>query len=206
MSFIVRPATEDDVAALATLAALTFPLACPPGHTLENMADHIGRVLSEEKFVDYATDNNFALFVATAGAELAGYSLVDFRASVDPDVLLSLANAGSYAELSKLYVHPDFHGAGIAQALRDSALEAMRTRAIATAWLTVNQLNDRANAFYEKSGFFTVATKKYLVGDVIDDDYLRVRALSPHEPSEDPAGAIMASERVVATSGGGERP
>jgi len=87
------------------------------------------------------------------------------------------SEAETSAELSKLYVHPDFHGAGIAQALRDQALTHMVQREIEAAWLTVNQLNDRANAFYEKSGFFIVAEKKYLVGDVVDDDYLRVRML-----------------------------
>ena len=177
MKFVIRQATEHDVEALAELAKRTFPLACPPGHTPENIADHIRRVLSVDNFRDYATDPNFALLVATSGATLAGYSLADFRPSEDPDVLRALANAGSYAELSKLYVHPDFHGAGIARALTADALDAMRRRSIVTAWLTVNQLNDRANAYYEKSGFSIVAEKKYLVGDVIDDDYLRVRAL-----------------------------
>ena len=177
MKFVIRQATEDDVEAVAELAKRTFPLACPPGHTPENIADHIRRVLSVDKFVEYAKNPNFALLVATSGATLAGYSLVDFRPSEDPDVLRALDNAGSYAELSKLYVHSDFLGCGIAQALTAAALEAMRRRSIVTAWLTVSQLNDRANAFYEKSGFSIAAEKKYQVGDVIDDDYLRVRAL-----------------------------
>ena len=175
MSFLVRTATEDDVDALAALAALTFPLACPPGHTPQNIADHIKSVLSAEKFLEYATANDFALFVATSSGVLAGYAMVDFRPSVDPAVLSHLGNTRSSAELSKLYVHPDFHGAGVAPSLRDAALEEMRRRTIATAWLTVNQLNDRANAFYEKSGFTVIAEKKYVVGTVVDDDYLRVR-------------------------------
>jgi ribosomal protein S18 acetylase RimI-like enzyme len=41
----------------------------------------------------------------------------------------------------------------------------------------VNQLNERANAFYEKSGFTVIAEKKYRVGNVVDDDYLRVQVL-----------------------------
>ena len=177
MSFLVRTATEDEVDALAALAALTFPLACPPGHTPQNIADHIQSVLSAEKFLEYATANDFELLVATSSGGLAGYALVDFRPSEDSDVLVNLATAGSYAELSKLYVHPDFHGAGVAHSLRDAALDAMKQRTIETAWLTVNQLNDRANAFYEKSGFTILATKKYIVGDVVDDDFLRVRIL-----------------------------
>ena len=173
----VRRAVKNDAAALASLAELTFPLACPPGHTAENIAEHIRRVLSAEMFEEYATSDDFDLTVAVAQGSVVGYTLVDYRPSHDPDVQSHLANAGPHAELSKLYVHPDYHGAGIAPALRDQALVDMAGRNMTTAWLTVNQLNDRANAFYEKSGFSVVATKKYRVGDVIDDDYLRIRIL-----------------------------
>lgn len=177
MGFEVRTATKQDLDSLAALAALTFPLACPPGHTPENIALHIRKVLSAEKFLEYATASDFDLSVATVKEHLVGFSLVDYRASDDADVREHLALSSPYAELSKLYVHPDFHGAGIARALLDTGLNKMAARMIYTAWLTVNQLNDRANAFYEKSGFTVIATKNYLVGDVVDDDYHRIRVL-----------------------------
>ncbi len=178
MTSMIRHAAPSHVEALATLAALTFPLACPPGHTPENIADHIRQVLSAERFLEYVTSEDFDLSVASDDDRLMGYTLADYRASNDPDVRSHLSNAGAYAELSKLYVHPDFHGAGIAQGLRDKALADMALRKMDTAWLTVNQLNDRANSFYEKSGFTVIAEKKYRVGNVVDDDYLRVRKLN----------------------------
>jgi ribosomal protein S18 acetylase RimI-like enzyme len=178
MKLIVRRATKEDVVALAELAALTFPLACPPGHTAENIADHLARVLSIAMFEEYATSADFALFLAEDNGFLAGFCLVDYRPSDDPDVLATLLASEPYAELSKLYVHPDSHGAGIAQALLAAAVTEMTGREIHAAWLTVSQLNDRANAFYEKSGFTVVADKKYRVGDIIDDDYLRVLPLA----------------------------
>ena len=103
--------------------------------------------------------------------------MIDYRSSDDPDVQTHLAGLTPYAELSKLYVHPEFHGIGVAHTLLDEALVDMAGRGIRTAWLTVNQLNARANAFYEKSGFANIAKKQYRVGDVIDDDYLRIRHL-----------------------------
>ena len=118
------------------------------------------------------------MHIATEDDVEALATLADYRASNDPDVRSHLSNAGAYAELSKLYVHPDFHGAGIAQDLRDKVLADMALRKMDTAWLTVNQLNDRANSFYEKSGFTIIAEKKYRVGAVTDDDYLRVRMLN----------------------------
>ena len=183
MKFVIRQATEYDVEALAELAKRTFPLACPPGHTPENIADHIRRVLSVSNFTEYVTSAQCELAIASSENKLVGFALVDFRPSTDPDVLFHLAAIGPYAELSKLYVDPTFHGGGVAQALRDKALMSMREKKVQTAWLTVSQLNDRANAFYEKSGFTVIAEKKYQVGDVIDDDYLRTRAVTSFEKS-----------------------
>lgn len=177
MEIVVRPGTAEDAAALAQLATLTFPLACPPHHTPENISAHINRVLSEEKFREYASGEDFALLVADMQGMLVGYALVDFREPDDPDVEVYLAEQYPVAELSKLYVHPEFHGVGIAHTLLDQALLRVAERSITTVWLTVNQLNARANAFYEKSGFANIANKTYRVGDVIDDDYLRVRSL-----------------------------
>ncbi|MEP6478552.1 MAG: GNAT family N-acetyltransferase, partial [Rhodoglobus sp.] len=45
-------------------------------------------------------------------------------------------------------------------------------------WLGVNQFNARANRFYEKSGFAIVGTKKFLVGEKYEDDFVRLLAFS----------------------------
>ena len=63
------------------------------------------------------------------------------------------------AELSKLYVHPDQHGGGVASALVERALHAAVDEGAVSVWLGVNIHNARANRFYEKSGFAIVGTK-----------------------------------------------
>jgi len=54
-----------------------------------------------------------------------------------------------------------------------ASVEAARARAAASVWLGVNQLNARANRFYEKNGFVNVGIKHFLVGDKLEDDYVR---------------------------------
>jgi RimJ/RimL family protein N-acetyltransferase len=44
-------------------------------------------------------------------------------------------------------------------------------------WLGVNQLNERAQRFYAKSGFSKVGTKRFLVGDRYEDDYVFERSV-----------------------------
>jgi len=178
---IVRPAVASDVAELADLAALTFPLACPPGSTAADQRAFIADVLSPERFESYLADPDRAVLVATdptasSAPVLVGYTMLVFSPPTDPDVRAALTLAPS-AELSKCYVHPDHHGAGVAHALMAESLEVARRREAVAMWLGVNQQNTRARAFYERSGFTVVGTKHFTVGTRIEDDYVLERPL-----------------------------
>jgi ribosomal protein S18 acetylase RimI-like enzyme len=92
----------------------------------------------------------------------------------DPDVAASLT-ARPTAELSKCYVMPGHHGAGIASALMTATFEAARARGAVAVWLGVNEENAKAQRFYEKSGFTRVGRKRFLVGDRWEDDFVMER-------------------------------
>jgi ribosomal protein S18 acetylase RimI-like enzyme len=92
----------------------------------------------------------------------------------DPDVAASLTTRPT-AELSKCYVLPGYHGAGIAAALMTQTLAAAHARGAAAVWLGVNEENERAQAFYRKSGFVPVGRKRFLVGDRWEDDFVLER-------------------------------
>jgi ribosomal protein S18 acetylase RimI-like enzyme len=173
---LIRPATTDDAALLHRVAAETFPLACPPHTTAESIAAFIAEHLSEAAFVGYLADPDRALFVAEVGGEPAGYTMVVFGEPGDADVAAAVTTRPT-AELSKVYVREGFHGAGVAHALVDASVDAARARGARTLWLGVNQENERANRFYGKQGFERVGTKRFLVGERYEDDFVRERTL-----------------------------
>ena len=172
----VRTAAPDDVDALAALAALTFPLACPPGSTARDQQEFIDAVLSPARFREYLVDPSRVVLVADEDGALVGYTMLVFAEPTDPDVAVALTLRPS-VELSKCYVHPDHHGAGLAHALMTASLDAGRARDAVGMWLGVNQLNVRAQAFYRRSGFAVVGTKHFTVGTRLEDDYVLERAL-----------------------------
>lgn len=94
----------------------------------------------------------------------------------DADVASSITVRPT-VELSKCYVMPGHHGAGIAGQLMARSLEAARERGGAAVWLGVNEENARAQAFYEKSGFAKVGRKRFLVGDRWEEDFVMERRL-----------------------------
>ena len=166
---MIRLATAADAASLAELAAETFPLACPPGNTAEDIQSFIDGNLLEQHFAAYLADPDKVILVAD---DFQGYTLTVFKEPTDPDVVKALTQTPS-AELSKCYVRAGNHGTGLASQLMQATIELARSRGSVAVWLGVNEHNAKANRFYEKHGFAKVGNKRFKLGDKWEDDYVR---------------------------------
>lgn len=179
MTASVSPAHPGDAAELAALAALTFPLACPPEVSAEDSAAFVAANLSEEAFGDYLADPSKRVLVIRERAHIRGYALLVFRPPADSEVVAALqAVPGPAAELSKCYVHPAAHGSGLAAALMHAAKETAAAEGYRSLWLGVNDLNVRAQAFYRKSGFTEVGRRSFAVGPHTFRDFILAAPLT----------------------------
>lgn len=161
-----------DAATLAALAAATFPLACPPDAKPGAIADFIARHLATSSFDAYLADPDRELLIAESDGTATGYTMLVYSEPTDPDVLAALT-ARPTAELSKCYLLQSAHGSGLATELMAASIQSARDHGAAGLWLGVNNENAKANRFYEKNGFAVVGTKKFLVGDRWEDDFVR---------------------------------
>lgn len=168
----VRTAQSDDLTELAAVAATTFPLACPPSVTADNVAAFIAANLSAERFADYLADPNRLVLVATGKTRILGYAMLIHGVPDDPDVQRAVPLRPAI-EVSKMYTLPDVHGTGVSAALMAESLQ--RGADAACVWLGVNQENLRAQRFYAKSGFRVNGTKTFRLGDSVEHDYVMVR-------------------------------
>ncbi|MED5815281.1 GNAT family N-acetyltransferase [Mycolicibacterium sp. 050232] len=169
----VAPASASDLPELAAVAAATFPLACPPSVTPDNIAAFIAETLSEERFGEYLADPGRIVLVARQDS-ISGYAMLIHGVPEDDDVQRAVTLRPAL-ELSKIYVLPDQHGGGVARALMTAALDAGARSGASCVWLGVNQLNRRAQRFYAKSGFTVSGTKTFRLGTRIENDYVMVR-------------------------------
>lgn len=176
MTHVIRTATTDDAGRLAELAAVTFPLACPPGSPPEDIAAHLANTLSPDNFRAYLADPAVTVLVMDADGELRGYSLLVARPAEDPDVAAVLTELPC-TELSKCYVHPDHHGLGAAAELMHASIGSAAASGARGLWLGVNSQNARAIRFYEKSGFRRVGTKSFKLGSTVENDFVMERGL-----------------------------
>jgi diamine N-acetyltransferase len=175
MVTIVRHATSVDAALLHELAAATFPLACPPSTPSADIDDFVARHLSAASFSGYLADAQRTVLLAEVDGNAVGYTMLVLGEPTDPDVARAIT-ARPTAELSKCYVRPEYHGGDVAATLMAVTLTTARDLGAAGVWLGVNQENERAGRFYEKSGFVIVGTKHFHLGDRVEDDFVREHA------------------------------
>jgi ribosomal protein S18 acetylase RimI-like enzyme len=172
----IAAADAADTDELAAVAALTFPLACPPSSTPDNIALFIDANLSAARFADYLADPARVLLVARDDGRTVGYAMLIRGVPDDVDVQRAVTLRPA-VELSKMYVLPDCHGAGVATGLIDAALIRAKESDARCMWLGVNQENQRAQRFYAKHGFSVNGTKTFRVGAHVEKDYVMVRAV-----------------------------
>ncbi len=172
----IRSARPEDASALAELAALTFPLACPPGTPAEAIAEHIATTLSEHSFGAYTADPARILLLAEDDRGLAGYTML-VRGEPEGADVAAAVEVRPTIELSKVYVHPDRQGGEVARELMAATLARAAADGVRSVWLGVNSENARAIRFYRKSGFTVAGSRTYLVGGVPHADHVMVASL-----------------------------
>lgn len=157
----VRDAVRRDAAALADLAAVTFPLACPPSLPAEAVAAFIAEALSTAAMAGYLADEDRLLLVAApaTGEHLLGYTM-----------LVEQPDAAGEVVLDKCYVHPDHLGSGLADSLLRASIERAVGRGATRMVLGTNVANRRAQRFYTRHGFALTGRRSFEVGGEPQDD------------------------------------
>ncbi|QIS07633.1 GNAT family N-acetyltransferase [Nocardia brasiliensis] len=171
MPVIVDRAGLWDAEELSDVAAATFPLACPPNATPDDIDLYVTEVLSGDRFGEYLSDPARTVLKAVAGEDIVGYAMLVAGEPADPAVARML-DVRPMVEISKMYVLPGHHGSGVSTALMRAALTRAREGGFAAAWLGVNQENPRAQRFYAKHGFVQVGTKSFTVGTQTHHDFV----------------------------------
>nr|WP_122510992.1 GNAT family N-acetyltransferase [Mycobacterium persicum] len=163
----ITPTDPADAAELAAVAAQTFPLACPPSVAPQHIASFIDANLSAPRFAEYLTDPGRAILAARDQGRIVGYAM-----------LVRGADRDDSAELSKLYVIPDFHGKSVSSSLMNAVLSRAAGWGVPRVWLGVNRKNVRAQRFYLKNGFIVSGARTFQLGDHQEHDYVMSRPVT----------------------------
>jgi ribosomal protein S18 acetylase RimI-like enzyme len=164
----LRRATVADSESLSEFAAEVFPLGGRPGADPADIAAYIAMELNHERMRALIADPRAFVLIAEAGSQIAGYAAL-FHNCGHPQI-----KAKYPAELRKIYVHPDYHGLGVADSLMRELLSSTRPTCD-SIWLSVFSENARAIAFYTRWGFRFAGNQVFLVGRDRQRDFLMRR-------------------------------
>ncbi len=177
MSVSIRKAKDTDIHELVPLAARTFPLACPPEMDRTAIENFIYNELNEKVFAEWLGNDDANVVVATDGAMLVGYTVcvnnvLPKNAELDRQLPLDTT-----VMMTKFYVHPEFHAAGVSRNMMAYLLDQYSTTDRQWMWLGTNVANARAIRFYERSGFEQIGTRSFDVGGSMAEDIVLARRL-----------------------------
>lgn len=171
MTLVIRSAAADDAPWLAALAERTFRETYTAYNTAHDMEQYVAEHFSAVRQRAELADPRMITLVAEADAAAAGYAQLA-RSEAPPSVTGPVP-----MEIVRFYVDRPWHGRGVAQRLMAAAAEAARGAGARTLWLGVWERNDRAVAFYRKSGFREVGTQVFVLGADHQHDLVLARPL-----------------------------
>jgi ribosomal protein S18 acetylase RimI-like enzyme len=159
ISHTIRKAEPADAQALAALAERTFRDAFSTQNSAEDMDAHCRRSYAEAIQASEIENQRVITLLAEERSVLVGYAQARLSPSAPGGV-----KGGAPGEIQRLYVSSENHGRGIAQALMNASISALKAHGCDVAWLGVWERNPRAIAFYRKSGFEEVGEHVFLLG------------------------------------------
>src|SRR3954468_21792850 len=101
MAVLVSSPTERDLPELADVAARTFPLACPPSVTPDNIAALVAENLTQTRFAEYAPAPGRVVLTARGDGPMLGYAML-IRGVVNDDDVQRAVPLRPAVELSKM--------------------------------------------------------------------------------------------------------
>lgn len=166
-AFLIRTATPDDAVALTDLSIRTMREAFgPPHNPAELVETYIEETFSLEKIRQELMDPK-ATFLLTISPEQEVVGYAKLRRNRPPRQL-----KGQHAiEIQRLYVSDRQIGKGLGRQLMENCLNLARQEGYKAVWLGVWERNNRAIAFYEKTGFQRCGWHYFQFGDERQRDY-----------------------------------
>jgi ribosomal protein S18 acetylase RimI-like enzyme len=167
----VRKAFPKDVDLLAQLGKRCFYEAFNDVTAPDDMQAYLESTFQKTAIETQLLDERSLIFIADVGGDPAGY--VYAHSAITPRCVRDTAAI----KLERLYLRKRYYGRAVGDALMQATIEESRSRGYLSVWLSSWELNERANAFYEKWQFKVVGNQKFTVGRDIQNDFILSRKL-----------------------------
>jgi len=167
-----RPASADDIAALARLGEESFVAKFGHLYRQQDLDVFLDEAFSPRAIAAEMANPARLYRLAEVDGNLAGYCKLGLVCGFPEH-----AQGSRTIELKQLYTAPGMTGHGIGTQLLNWAIELARERGYDEMQLSVWSENHDAQRFYARHGFAKVADVTFRVGEHIDEEFLFSRLL-----------------------------
>jgi ribosomal protein S18 acetylase RimI-like enzyme len=168
----IRRATGTDAELLADLGARTFAETFGPDNTPEDIAAHISATFTPAVMSAELADPRNVVLIAEIDGTACGYAKLRWHDAHEG------VGGERPAQLSRIYVDSAWHGRSVGPALMQRCIDEAMAAGADVLWLGVWERNDRARAFYARSGFEKVAEHDFMLGSDRQTDWVMALRLS----------------------------
>lgn len=171
MTITIREGQPTDARDLAEIASRTFRETFAEDNRPEDLEHHLTTAYGPEQQLSELTRPDMVTLLGEVDGRLVAYA--QLRMGTAPDCV----RGDSPVELWRFYVSREWHGRGVAQQLMKSVEAEACRRGGRTLWLGVWERNQRALAYYRKTGFADVGSHVFMLGTDPQTDRIMVRPL-----------------------------
>lgn len=149
----VYPDQEEKIRILREIAVYIFQVTFESVNSPEQMRLYTEKILSLENLTQEIQNPESFFFLVYHQDQPAGYLKFNIGGAQTE------SRPPNQMEIQRFYLHPEFHGTGMAGKMMDYSLQFARDQGKKTVWLGVAEDNIPAWKFYHKCGF--IATGKH---------------------------------------------
>lgn len=165
MDIKIRLLQQKESVKLAEMGRSTFLASFGDQNNPEDMEAYLSENFSIERIASEVSNENSTFYFAEHNSEVVGYLKINFEDAQTED----LPNA---LEIERIYILSNFQGKKIGQLLMDWVIQIARSKKLDTVWLGVWDQNKEAIRFYERNGFETFDTHRFMLGKDQQTDVL----------------------------------
>lgn len=173
LEFKLRQAEPQDAEAIATMGAYTWTTTFGYSISRADLDAFIMESYTTEAILSTLNDKAATVIVAQApNGTVAGFVQLR-RDSSEP----CIEDKPKPVELQRLYIHPDYHGYGLARTLVDDIERIAREEKYETIWLGVWEENFKGHKVYERLGYVQCGFHDFKMGECIQTDWIMYKKL-----------------------------
>lgn len=161
---IIRRALAADAESLASLGARLFASTYADDTPAAELAAYLSEHFSPDLQRAEIVDPSGCVFVVMEGAD----QMIGYAHAIED---------GGAMFLDRVYLEQRVRGTGLAAKLLEAIETQSREQGLDTLRLSVFEKNARAIAFYRRSGFATVGTASFRVGEDVQSDLIMEKHL-----------------------------